>query len=48
MSSPPMLGRRIEPEDGDLASDDALDQWLMREATTYSHISCNLPDGAVR
>ncbi len=36
----PMLGRRIEPEDGDLESDDALDQWLLREATTYSHISC--------
>ena len=36
----PLLGRRIEPEDGDLASDDALDHWLLREATTYSHISC--------
>ena len=36
----PLLGRRIEPEDGDLASDDALDWWLLREATTYSHISC--------
>ncbi len=36
----PMLGRRIEPEDGDLANDYALDQWLLREATTYSHISC--------
>ena len=36
----PLLGRRIEPEDGDLASDNALDQWLLREATTYSHISC--------
>ena len=36
----PMLGRRIEPQDGDLASDHALDQWLLREATTYSHISC--------
>ena len=36
----PMLGRRIEPEDSDLASDHALDQWLLREATTYSHISC--------
>ncbi len=35
----PMLGRRIEPEDSDLI-DDALDQWLMREVTTYSHISC--------
>ena len=36
----PLLGKRIEPEDDDLASDDALDQWLLREATTYSHISC--------
>ena len=36
----PMLGRRIEPEDKDLASDDALDRWLLQEATTYSHISC--------
>ena len=36
----PLLGRRIEPEDGDLAGDDALDRWLLREATTYSHISC--------
>ena len=36
----PLLGQRIEPEDDDLASNDALDQWLMREATTYSHISC--------
>ena len=36
----PLLGKRIEPEDDDLASDEALDQWLLREATTYSHISC--------
>ena len=36
----PLLGKRIEPEDSDLASDEALDQWLLREATTYSHISC--------
>ena len=36
----PLLGRRIEPEAGDLAGDDALDRWLLREATTYSHISC--------
>ena len=35
----PLLGKRIEPEEKDLASDDALDQWLLREATTYSHIS---------
>ena len=36
----PLLGDLIEPGDRDLASDDALDQWLLREATTYSHISC--------
>ena len=36
----PLLGPRIEPEDKDLASDDALDRWLLREATTFSHISC--------
>ena len=35
-----LLGRRVDPEDQDLAGDAALDQWLMREATTYSHISC--------
>ena len=35
-----LLGRRIEPEDRDLASDDGLDQWLLREVTTYSHVSC--------
>ena len=36
----PMLGNRLDPEDKDLASDEALDRWLLREATTYSHISC--------
>ena len=36
----PLLGKRTEPEELDLASDDALDRWLLREATTYSHISC--------
>ena len=41
----PLLGKRIEPEDNDLASDDALDQWLQREATTYSHISCTCKMG---
>ncbi len=41
----PRLGKRIEPEDNDLASDDALDQWLLREATTYSHISCTCKMG---
>ena len=36
----PLLGRRLEPEDADLATDDSLDRWLLREAITYSHISC--------
>ncbi len=35
-----LVGRRIDPQDHDLLSDDALDRWLMREATTYSHIAC--------
>ena len=34
------IGERLEPADGDLATEDALDEWLLREATTYSHISC--------
>jgi choline dehydrogenase len=34
-----MLGERINPSAADLASDQALDDWLMREVTTYSHIS---------
>ena len=33
------LGERIGPTDADLASDDALDHWLRREATTFSHIA---------
>ena len=41
----PLLGKRIEPEEKDLVSDDALDQWLLREATTYSHISCTCKMG---
>ena len=36
----PYLGRRLAPTDDELASDDALDNWLLREVTTYSHISC--------
>ena len=35
----PLLGERLAPTDADLASDDALDRWLMREATTFSHIA---------
>ena len=34
------MGARVEPTDADLATDEALDKWLLREATTYSHISC--------
>ena len=34
-----LLGDRIGPADADLESDDALDAWLMREATTGQHIS---------
>ena len=41
----PLLGKRIEPEDNDLVSDDALDQWLLREVTTYSHFSCTCKMG---
>ncbi len=41
----PLVGPRIEPADRDLASDDALDQWLLREATTFSHISCTCKMG---
>ena len=34
-----VLEGRIEPLDSDLESDDALDQWMLREATTGQHIS---------
>ena len=34
-----IIESRTEPLDSDLASDDALDDWLMREATTGQHIS---------
>ncbi len=34
------VGEMVDPPEDDLASDDALDRWLLREATTYSHISC--------
>jgi choline dehydrogenase len=35
----PLIGERLGPTDADLASDDALDHWLLREATTFSHIA---------
>ena len=34
-----LLGDRLEPGDDDLASDEALDAWMLREAVTFSHIS---------
>jgi len=34
-----LIGERLDPTDADLASNEDLDQWLMREATTFSHIS---------
>ena len=34
-----VLEERIEPLDSELESDDAMDEWMMREATTGQHIS---------
>jgi choline dehydrogenase len=42
-----LIQERIEPLDSDLASDDALDDWLMREATTGQHISGTCKMGPV-
>ena len=39
------VGEMVNPSEDDLATDDALDRWLLREATTYSHISCTCPMG---
>ena len=40
-----LVEERIEPGDADLESDDALDAWLLREATTGQHISCTCKMG---
>ena len=40
-----IIEERVEPLDADLESDDALDDWLMREATTGQHISCTCKMG---
>ena len=40
-----ILGERVAPTDADLASDESLDNWLMRQATTFSHISCTCKMG---
>jgi choline dehydrogenase len=34
------IGERLAPSDKDLSTEDAFDNWLLKEATTYSHISC--------
>ena len=34
-----LIGPVLEPAAADVASDAALDAWLLRQATTYSHIS---------
>jgi choline dehydrogenase len=42
------VGKMVNPSLDDLATDSALDRWLLREATTYSHISgtCRMgPEG---
>ena len=40
-----IIEERLEPSDADLASDEALDQWLLRETTTSQHISCTCKMG---
>jgi choline dehydrogenase-like flavoprotein len=42
-----IIGPRLEPADADLVSDAALDAWLLRQVTTYSHISgtCKMGPG---
>ena len=43
-----LIGPRLAPAAADVASDAALDAWLRREVTTYSHISgtCKMGPGA--
>ena len=40
-----IIEERVEPTDEELASDEALDAWLMREVTTSQHISCTCKMG---
>ena len=43
-----IIEERISPTDADLASDDALDEWLMRKVTTSHHVSatCKMGPGS--
>ena len=40
-----IIEERVDPTDEHLASDEALDAWLMREVTTSQHISCTCKMG---
>lgn len=40
-----LIGDCVDPTEDDLASDRALDDWMLREVTTYSHISCTCKMG---
>ena len=40
-----IIEERIEPTDAELATDQALDEFLLREATTSQHISCTCKMG---
>ena len=40
-----IIEERIEPTDADMESDDALDDWMLREVTTGQHISCTCKMG---
>ena len=40
-----VVGERINPDDAALASDSALDEWLMRSVSTMHHISCTAKMG---
>ena len=40
-----IIQERIDPNDEAMASDEALDEWIMREVTTSQHISCTCKMG---
>ena len=41
-----IIQERVDPTDADLASDEALDRWMMKEVTTSQHISCTCKMGS--
>ncbi len=40
-----IIEERIDPQDSDLVSDEAIDAWMRREVTTSQHISCTCKMG---